>query len=79
MKTPIQDLIGIITKVDNDSLDKNMILSILKFSYLPKEKQHIIDAVKSGLWEVDTPNDLEEYCQNYYDSNFGDKVEEAGI
>jgi len=45
MKTVVQDLMEMISKVETDSVDKNMLLSVLKFMYLPKEKEQIIEIV----------------------------------
>jgi hypothetical protein len=46
--TTIQDLMNTIEKVDNDALDKNMLLSVLKFMYLPKEKEEITKSFIAG-------------------------------
>lgn len=87
MKTPIQDLMEMITKVETDALDKNMLLSVLKFMYLLKEKESIINSFNQGFREgetetmvADTKKDVAEYDDaiNYYNSTFGDN-HEAGI
>jgi hypothetical protein len=81
MKTPIQDLMEMITKVENDALDKNMLLSVLKFMYLPKEKESIINSFNQGFRDgesetmvADTKKDVAEYDDaiNYYNSTFSD-------
>ena len=80
--TTIQDLMNTIEKVENDALDKNMLLSVLKFMYLPKEKEQIIDAYNEG-WQygflsesgeenVKTKNWEEYYKEVFNDSNQAD-------
>lgn len=79
MTTPIQDLIEMITKVENDVLDKNILLSVLKFMYLQKEKEIIINSFNQGFREgesetivADTKKDVAEYDDaiNYYNYTF---------
>lgn len=82
MKTLIQEIQSSVkTEVDlNFMTQKNAdrLNYYLDTFFVKKEKELIIEAVKAGLWEVETPNDLDEYCQNYYISTFGDS-NEAGI
>ena len=39
------------------------------------EKEQIMQAVKTGMWETEIPKDLLEYGENYFDSTFGDSNE----
>jgi hypothetical protein len=73
--SPIKDLMNTIEKVNNDALDKNMLLSLLKFIYLPKEKEEITKAFIAG-YNSRSNEDIIGGTGNeeneYYDSNFGD-------
>lgn len=54
------------------------ILKRINNELLETEKQQIIEAVQHGLWNNEVV-DMAHYSKIYYDSTFGDKVEEAGI
>lgn len=54
-----------------------MVKKLVDEEYLLQEKQQIIDAVIETSMHGETM--ANEQAQRYYDSNFGDKVEEAGI
>ena len=41
------------------------------------EKEQIMQAVKTGMWETEIPKDLLEYGENYFDSTFGDSNEDG--
>jgi hypothetical protein len=80
MKTAMQELWDYI-KNDKENINFKT-YALLRNKIIPlieKEKEQLMEAVKTGMWETEIPNDLQEYGENYYDSNFGDKVEEAGI
>jgi hypothetical protein len=84
MKTAMQEMVDFTKQqLSYSNLEAEEIKILRTFlnksiSLLEKEKQQIMDAVKTGMWETEIPNDLQEYGENYYDSTFGDN-HEAGI
>lgn len=67
----------------NDSITIEKLKEVIIKEYLKKEKEQIMYAYESGEKNIDFPalhgqGKLSD-SNKYYDSNFGDKVEEAGI
>ena len=73
-KTPMQELLEILEE-DQYCGSKSKFAK----SFLEKEKQQITEAYREGVYNNTFGNNNFDDEQDYYNSNFGDKVEEAGI
>lgn len=78
MKTTMQEFIDYLQEMQDDDFDsKTQYIIENAIKAKEKEKEQIINAYAEGRISVITKEIIS--YQEYYNSNFGDKVEEAGI
>lgn len=84
MKTAMQELVEtintIVSLLPDEALGAKNQAIIIKTKaefLLSKEKEQITEAVMHGLWNNEVV-DMANYSGIYYDSTFGDNVEEVG-